>query len=280
MQVRSREDSSPRLRHYEPLAVLTSQDTRKARAQTVFMLPSYEFRTVVPGVETLRGRVSRPRHHHRDGYATVVLAGSFTEVSFAGRMYAEPGDVLLHGCFDCHLDVGRSASVQILRLPWHSDALEGRFQVRDPDALVRLAELDPQLAAARLSEELRLPPRTEPHWVDDLADELCGDGRVLLQEWADRRRLRADAVSRHFRREFGVSAQRFRLEARTRMAWRAVVGSDRSLTELACQAGFADLAHMSRSIHVFTGRSPSAWRASAAHSQSLRKCVQAPDRPG
>jgi len=244
------------------------------------MLPSYEFRTVVPGVETLRGRVSRPRHHHRDGYATVVLAGSFTEVSFAGRMYAEPGDVLLHGRFDCHLDLGRSTRLQILRLPWHRDALEGRFQVRDPDALVRLAEVDPQLAVARLSEELRLPPPGEPHWVDDLAGELCGDGRFLLQEWTERRRLRPDAVSRRFRHEFAVSAQRFRLEARTRLAWRAVVGSDRSLTEIACQAGFADLAHMSRSIHVFTGRSPSAWRASAGHGRSPRKCVQAPERSG
>jgi AraC-like DNA-binding protein len=227
------------------------------------MPPGYEFRTVVPGVETLPGRVSRPRHHHRDGYATVVLVGSFTEVSFAGRMNAEPGDVLLHGCFDCHLDVGRCASLQILRLPWYSDVLEGRFRVRDPDALVRLVEVDPQLAVARLSEELRPAPPSEPHWVDDLAGALAGDGCFLLHEWADRRQLRADAVSRHFRHEFGVSAQRFRLEARTRMAWRAVLGSQRSLTEIACQAGFADLAHMSRNIHVFTGRSPSAWRASA-----------------
>ena len=64
----------------------------------------YEFRRVVAGVETLSRGASMARHHHAEGYATIVLAGSVTEVSFAGRMYAEAGDVLLHGRFDCHLD--------------------------------------------------------------------------------------------------------------------------------------------------------------------------------
>lgn len=225
-------------------------------------LPRYEFRSVVPGVETLPPRLSRPRHHHREGYATVVLAGSFTEVSFAGRMEAEPGDVLLHGRFDCHLDLARSRGpLQILRLPWHSDFQEGKFRVGDPDALARLAELDTELAASQLRHDLRASPLRERQWIDDLASALSGDAGFLLQEWADRRGLRADVLSRVFRREFGVSAQRFRLESRTRLAWRLVLGSARSLTEIAVQAGFADLAHMSRSIHVFTGRTPTAWRA-------------------
>jgi AraC-like DNA-binding protein len=232
-------------------------------------LARYEFRTIVPGVETLPPRLSRPRHHHREGYATVVLAGSFTEVSFAGRMDAEPGDVLLHGRFDCHLDLARSRGpLQILRLPWRSDGLEGKFRVSDPDALVRLAEADTDLAAAQLHHELRPPLRRDPQWIDDLACALTGDSAFLLQEWADRRGLRNDVLSRVFRREFGVSAQRFRLESRTRLAWRQVLGSVRSLTEIALEAGFADLAHMSRSIHVFTGHSPNAWRTSSWHSEA------------
>jgi len=226
----------------------------------------YEFRSVVPGVETLPPRMSQPRHHHREGYATVVLAGSFTEVSFAGRMEAEPGDVLLHGRFDCHLDIARSrGALQILRLPWQNDVLEGKFRVRDPDALVRLAEVDTELAASQLHEELRSPPLRDPQWIDELASALTGNSGFRLQEWADRRGLRADVLSRVFTREFGVSAKRFRLESRTRLAWREVLGSVRSLTEIAVQAGFSDLAHMSRSIHVFTGRPPTAWRTRPVH---------------
>jgi AraC-like DNA-binding protein len=232
-------------------------------------LARYEFRTIVPGLETLPPQVSRPRHHHREGYATVVLAGSFTEVSFAGRMNAEPGDVLLHGRFDCHLDIGRSrVPLQILRLPWRTDTREGKFWVRDPDALVRLAELDIELAAWQLHHELRASPPRDPQWVDDLAGALSGELTFRLQEWADQRGLRSDVLSRVFRHEFGVSAQRFRLESRTRLAWRQVLGSARSLTDIAAQAGFSDLAHMSRSIHVFTGRSPTAWRRGPWGSES------------
>lgn len=221
----------------------------------------YEFRTVVAGVETLSGRTSMPRHHHSEGYATVVLGGSVREASFAGRMSAEPGEVFLHGRFDCHLDTAACrGSLQILRLPWKHDAIEGQFRVGDADVLARLAEIDPQLAAVQLHSQLRSSLPRGRFWVDDLAAALSADSNFLLQDWADRRGLRPDVVSRVFRREFGVSPKRFRLESRTRLAWREVIGSGRLLTEIAFRTGFADLAHLSRSIRLFTGRPPNAWR--------------------
>jgi AraC-like DNA-binding protein len=224
----------------------------------------YEFRTVTPGVETLSGQLSMPRHHHSHGYATVVLAGSIEEVSFAGRMHAAPGGVLLHGAFDCHLDrAGGRRSLQILRLPWRHHALEGAFQVQDPDDLARLAESDPRLAADALREQLRVTAARERYWVDDLAAALVGNCAFRLRDWAEQRGLRPDLVSRVFGREFGVSPKRFRLEARTRLAWREVVGSNRPLTEIAFRSGFSDLPHFSRSIHTFTGRAPQAWRRPA-----------------
>jgi AraC-like DNA-binding protein len=221
----------------------------------------YEFRTVLPGVERLSGRLSMPRHHHSKGYATVVLSGAINEVSFAGRMRAGPGGVLLHGAFDCHLDRASGGhSLQILRLPWRDDELEGQFQVRDADALARLSECDPELAAACLREQLHAGRAPERDWVDDLARALVGDGDFLLQDWAEQHGLRPHTVSRVFGHEFGVSPKRFRLESRTRLAWRAVVGSTRPLTEIAFRAGFSDLAHLSRSIRTFTGRAPQDWR--------------------
>ena len=228
------------------------------------MSPSgrYEFRSVVAGVETLSPRLSMSRHHHDQGYATVVLAGSVTEVSFAGRMHGEPGDVFLHGRFDCHLDrAGRRGPLQILRLPWPHDALEGRFRVSDPDTLARLAESSPELAAAQLHEQLRPVAFRGRYWVDDLADALRTDSVFQLQEWAEIRGLRPETVSRVFKREFEVCPKRFRLESRTRMAWREIVRSARSLTEIAFRVGFSDLAHLSRSVHAFTGRCPTVWRS-------------------
>jgi AraC-like DNA-binding protein len=224
--------------------------------------PPYEFRHVRAGVETLAG-LFRPRHHHSEGYATIVLAGSVTEVSFAGRMHAEPGHVLLHGRFDCHLDSwSRRRSLQILRLPWPHDAIEGHYHVMDPDALARLSEVDPERASARLYEEVRRVVPRDRYWVDDLAEFLRSDSNIQLQTWAETRSLRPDTLSYVFRREFGVSPKRFRLEARTRSAWLEILRSPRSLTDVALQAGFADLAHLSRSVRMLTGRTPKDWRSS------------------
>jgi AraC-like DNA-binding protein len=221
----------------------------------------YEFRSVIAGVETLSPGASMARHHHNEGYATIVLAGSLTEVSFAGRMCAEAGDVLLHGRFDCHLDKGgMKEPLQILRLPWPHDTIEGQFRVTDPDALARLAEIDPERASARLHEELRPVAARERYWVDELAEALRSGSDLPLQEWAEIRGLRPTTLSSVFHREFGVYPKRFRLESRTRLAWREIVRSTASLTEIALNLGFSDLPHLSRSIRVFTGRSPRDWR--------------------
>jgi AraC-like DNA-binding protein len=226
-------------------------------------LNRYEFRSVVAGVETFTPPISMPRHHHNEGYATLVLAGSVVEVSFAGRMRGGPGDVFLHGRFDCHLDrAARRGSLQILRLPWRHDALEGQFHVRDPDVLVRLAESDPELAAAQLYEQLRPCILGDRYWVDELATALQTNPLFPLQEWAEIRGLRPDTLSRVFGLEFGVSPKRFRLESRIRLAWREIIGSSRPLTDIAFKTGFSDLAHLSRSIHAFTGRPPKLWRES------------------
>lgn len=227
--------------------------------------PGYEFRSVVAGIETFPRGVSMPRHHHNEGYATLVLSGSLTEVSFAGRSCAEAGEVLLHGRFDCHLDRASSKRpLQILRLPWREDAIEGRFRVADPDALARLAEKDPKRASALLQATLRgIPPR-DRYWVDELAEALRDDAGLRLTDWAERRGLRPDTVSYVFGREFGVSPKRFRMECHARLAWREVMRSAKSLTDIAHRLGFADLAHLSRGVRALTGRCPRDWRVAAA----------------
>ena len=210
-----------------------------------------------------------PRHQHDEAYAAIVLAGRVSDVSFAGRMCAGPGDVLLHGRFDCHLLKDGEGHLRILRLPWFHDALEGQFRVRDADTLARLAETDAARAGAQLYEELRPAARHERHWVDDLADALRDDSAFQLRDWAEARGLRPDTLSHVFHREFGVTPKRFRLEARTRLAWREITRSTRSLTEIACTGGFSDLPHLSRSVQSFTGRRPSDWRAPRLLSQSV-----------
>jgi AraC-like DNA-binding protein len=204
------------------------------------------------------------------GYATVVLAGTFEEASFAGRFKVEPGDVLLHGRFDCHADRALSQrSLQILRLPWDDDALEGQFRTRDPDGLARLAERNPFLAMQQLRSELYPAPQRALHWADRLADAIRRDACVALQDWAEKEGLSPETVSRGFRSAFGVSPKLFRLESRARQAWNVLVRSDAPLTAIAHNLGFADLAHMSRSVCALTGFAPSVWRGALAQLAAL-----------
>ena len=233
------------------------------------MLRQHVYRAIKTGVETMAPGLTLPRHRHRAGYATVVLAGSFIEASFAGRFVVEAGDVLLHGRFDCHEDIANSRrGPQILRLPWDEDAREGRFRVGDADFLARLAENDPIAAMRELKLQLHTAaaPR-DIHWSERLAADLTVDPGLSLDSWSEKAQLAPATVSRGFRRAFGTSPKLFRLETRTRRAWHEIVASSRPLTAIAHEFGFADLAHLSRSVRAFTGNTPSAWRATVVTNQ-------------
>jgi AraC-like DNA-binding protein len=220
------------------------------------------FRMIRYGVEDFNAALTLPRHRHAGGYATIVLGGHFAEASFAGRFVVGPGDVLLHGAFDCHANWSTSrASLKILRLPWRDNLLEGRFQVRDPDTLARLAERDPIEAMEQLHANLLQPRSQEFHWTERLAHTLRVQASTSLEGWADRERLTPETVSRGFHRAFGVTPKVFRVESRARRAWNLLLRSSSTLTEIAYQLGFADLAHLSRAVAALTGAPPSYWRA-------------------
>lgn len=207
------------------------------------------------------------RHLHDDSYASVILSGSFVEAGFAGRVNVQPGDVLLHGRFDCHANSSTcTRSVTILRLPWREDWLDGHFRVSDPDFLVRLAEKDPREAMSALAATIQPTHSASHHWTEHLATDLRTKTSLSLRRWALSFGMRPEALSRGFQREFGVSPKQYRLEVRARSAWREVLRSPRTLTTIAYDLGFSDLSHLSRSVRLLTGHSPSAWRCWARNS--------------
>lgn len=207
------------------------------------------------------------RHAHFDSYASVVLTGSFVEAGFGGRVNVQPGDVLLHSRFDCHANSSTcSRSVTILSLPWRDDWAEGHFHVCDPDLLVRLAEKDPRESISALGAALQPARSASHHWTELLAFDLQTTAYLSLRRWARSFGMRPEALSRGFHREFGVSPKQYRLEARARNAWREVLRSPRTLTTIAYDLGFSDLSHLSRSVRLLTGYSPSTWRSGARNS--------------
>jgi AraC-like DNA-binding protein len=68
------------------------------------------------------------------------------------------------------------------------------------------------------------------------------------------------AFERRFRAEFHLTPQRFLRKLRLRLASRALVYTDESLSEIALNCGFADQSHFSREFRRQFGRTPREYR--------------------
>ena len=136
------------------------------------------FRRVTPGIETLPCSFSLPRHRHLRAYATVVLAGSFEESGYVGRIRATAGDVLIHPAMDCHANRMVSAGVKLIRLDWpDTSGVGGLYHLDNVDELARTAERDVAEATLLLERTLlkdRLPsPGQRNDWPDLLLMDLA-----------------------------------------------------------------------------------------------------------
>ena len=68
------------------------------------------------------------------------------------------------------------------------------------------------------------------------------------------------AFERRFRAAFHLTPQRFLRKLRLRIASRALVYTDESLSEIALNCGFADQSHFSREFRRQFGRTPREYR--------------------
>ena len=211
-----------------------------------------------------------PRHIHDEAYAAVVLDGGYEEAGECGRWRVRAGDVLLHGRFSAHWN-HRPGKALVLNLPLATDMpLPAMMRASDPDLLARLAERDPIEAAAALTETLRPGQMALADTPDQLAQALSNDDAPAVEAWARDHGVTRETAFRWFRDAYGVGPARFRVEARARRAWRAIVEGDATLAQIAADLGFADQAHMSRDVKDLTGRAPGAWRVAARLQHSFK----------
>jgi AraC-like DNA-binding protein len=202
------------------------------------------------------------RHRHDLPYVALVLSGSYVEAGDRGRRRVEAGDLLVHEPFEPHRDEMGNSGAEVLNLPLPDGAaLPACGRASDPDLLARLCERSPREAAEALADLVSDGPAPLGEWPDLLAAACWNERDLRIGEWASRHGLAGATVSRGFARVYGVTPIRFRAEARSRRAWQAIMGTAEPLAAIAADAGFADQAHMTRSVATLTGRPAGRWRA-------------------
>jgi AraC-like DNA-binding protein len=202
-----------------------------------------------------------PRHRHAEPYAALVLSGGYVEAGDAGRRRMTAGDVAFHRAFEAHANVVAKGGARVLNLPLRSASVDPTFgRVSDADAIARAAEHDAARAGDMLLH-MSFPSTCDmADWPDLLAHELRSASPVRLAEWALRHDLAPATVSRSFRSAFGVSPKRYRLEQHALAALRLLELGSASIADTAAATGFADQAHLTRTVRALTGRTPRSWR--------------------
>ena len=197
-------------------------------------------------------------------YAALELCGGYEEAGDNGRFAVKAGNVVFHDRFEAHLDrfSREGATVLNLRLD-HCDCPAGIASVADPDLVARVAERD-QGAAVKLllSQGTRWTPQPSD-WPDELAERLRQYSCLRLSQWAEEKGLAPWTLSRGFAQVFGISPEGFRARVRARRALQWIEQTQIPLATIAVELGFADQAHMSRSVRLLTGQGPQARRRAA-----------------
>lgn len=200
------------------------------------------------------------RHGHDSAFLALVLQGGYVEAGDSGLHRVEAGDTLYHQAWECHLDRfdRRGATVMVLPAADWRGPLRGRMS--DPDAVARLAERDMREAFALLQDNVQPVAEREEDWPDRLARALLDDPGLSLTDWAADMALHPGSLSRGFIQQFGITPAAYRAAARTHRAIRALSNLNDNLAAIAADCGFADQAHMTRSVASMTGMPPGRFR--------------------
>jgi AraC-like DNA-binding protein len=218
------------------------------------------------GLDRLSTVADMPRHRHLHAYATVVLAGTFEQYSYAGRLKLQAGDVLINPTFDCHSNRMLSRGLTLIRLPWrHEATFGGVYRNLSLGTVESVVARDAAEASGLLEEQLvgkTYASFSAEDWSDKLAIDLGTNPRLRISQWADLHGVTREYAWRCFVRAFGVAPARFRSEMNARAAFLMLARSKDSLSKVAADFGFADQSHMTRAIKALTGVSPGQWRRS------------------
>lgn len=247
-------------------------------------------------------RLLQPRHAHATTSCSLLLAGSLRERVGRQETIAQPLDIVIKPADTEHSDEFGTAGARLIRITLPANGVgedvcwSGHLQtwrwVPSSPALRPFLELAVALHA-KPADEPDSRTRVEALAWDALA-ALAVDGRPVAggvpPAWLHRIReaiddsaapprvsaLARDAdvhpvyLARQFRRYFGTSVSAYAQLLRMRRAAQRIAERSEPLSAIACEAGFADQAHMCRSFRRETGLTPGAYRQLTAKVASVQ----------
>jgi AraC family transcriptional regulator len=237
-----------------------------------------------------------PAHAHDHGLCCLVLEGSFTERSGRNSEVLEPGSLIFHPpdephshdfarsggrCFNIQFgsswvermhafgmrQPGAPASLHRTRAGWLAGQLYREFCTEDSASLLSIEGF----ALALLGEIARTgSPReragAKPGWLLRALDHLHANflEPISLTELALKVEIDPSHLARTFREFYGCTMSEYVRKLRVEKARKELLTTDKPLSTIAFDAGFADQAHFSRVFKELTGLTPGAFRRSAA----------------
>ncbi len=266
-------------------------------------LGSPQFRSATAGAFLVTearfpGRLNLPRHLHERTVLGVTLGGEFDSVMMGCTYTCRPGTVHTEPAGERHANHFQPGGTRILIL--QPDPACHELLAPAASLLDRINHFMSGAVTAlgrRLAAELRHEDLWTPLAIEGLALELLaesarirdrpgGGGRPpawLIRAYerahdsAPRTLCMADLameagvhpvhLARMFRRYYGVSAGAVARRARLDWARDHLVRSDRSISAIAAEGGFADQSHFTRLFRDAYGCTPAAFRRAQARSR-------------
>jgi len=220
------------------------------------------------------GHAQLPAHTHGEAFVTIVIDGGFREESRAAAVDCVTHNLLVHAPGDRHMSrfIGRRTrclSVQggtftrsaLLATPSAAAiALKVIREFRHPDSLspivLEALMLELFVATERFSEGPR-----RPHWLTKARAIL--DSRfqesLTMSDLAESLGVHPSHLARGFRLHYGTTVGEMLRDLRVAYA-RQRLESSAPLQAIACDAGFADQSHFTRTFRRSTGMTPAQYR--------------------
>ncbi|AXK73448.1 AraC family transcriptional regulator [Lysobacter sp. TY2-98] len=201
-----------------------------------------------------------PVHRHAGAYAALVRQGDHVEIGLDGPRRCEPGLIVVHPALQAHGNRFGRHGARVLNAPMPRDAVTSVFRTPSLAEACAVFERAPQEVTALLASCTRVDDAgvALPDWQAEFVERLRDDA-LAIGEITTALDITPAHASRAIAASYGLSPQRLRREIRWQRAL-TLLRSDRPLSDVAVDAGFADQPHFTRVCRQETGLAPAALR--------------------